>query len=188
MESNATKSQLDDKLNVVETQNNLEVDAKVKTDLTAKRVTVAKNVVAVFVKKSVADGTAAKEPDPDTNSVVPGNIQNEFKWNVAEEELANPASSSQKTLKLGSIPQLEKLIYVSKVGNSLANTIVGDKHVFDKEHNCVMVLVIITGTKLLVYYLVFVCQLMNDVTMASLDIYNLLLMIWGMAFYVACSL
>ena len=93
-------------------------------------------------------------------------------------------------MKLRSIPQLEKLIYVSKVGHSLANTIVVDKHVFDKEHNCVLakVLVIITGTKLLVYYLVFVCQLMNDVTMASLDIYNLLLIIWGMAFYVACSL
>ena len=52
-----------------------------------------------------------------------------------------------------------------------------DKHVFDKEHSCVLakVLVIITGTKLLVYYLVFVCQLMNDVTMASFDIYKLLL-------------
>ena len=69
MESNATKSQLDDKLDVVETQNNLKVDAKVKTDLTAKRVTVTKNVVAVCVKKSVADGTVAKEPDPNANAV-----------------------------------------------------------------------------------------------------------------------
>ena len=51
MESNATKSQLDDKLDVVETQNNIEVDAKVKTDLTDKRVSVAKNVVSVCVKK-----------------------------------------------------------------------------------------------------------------------------------------
>ena len=51
IKSNATKSQLDDKLKVVETQNNLEVNAKVKTDLTAKRVAVAKNVVSVCVKK-----------------------------------------------------------------------------------------------------------------------------------------
>ena len=102
--------------------NNLEVNAKVKTDLTAKRVTVAKNVVAVCVKKSVADGTVAKEPDPDANAVVAGNIQNEFKRNVAEEELENPAILSQKTMKWRSIPQLEKLIYVSKVRHSLANT------------------------------------------------------------------
>ena len=150
MESNATKSQFDDKLDVVETQNNLEVVAKVKTVLTAKRVTVAKNMVAVCVKKSVADGTVAKEPDPDANAVVAGNIQNEFKRNVAEEELENPASSSQKTLKLRLIPQLEKLIYVSMVGHSLANTIVMDKDVFDKEHSCVLAkeLVIITGAKL----------------------------------------
>ena len=53
------------------------------------------------------------------------------------------------------MPQLERLIYVSKIGHSLANTIVVDMHVLDKEHNCVLakVLVIIIDTKLLDYYL-----------------------------------
>ena len=53
-------------------------------------------MVAVCVKKSVANVTVAKECDPDTNAVVAGNIQNEFERNSAEEELENPASSSQK--------------------------------------------------------------------------------------------
>ena len=126
METNSVEAPLDANLDIGKSlENILEDDDKATRDGNDTRVTDAKNVITVEVKKPVSDGTVLKEPEPDATIVVAGNIPIEFKTNVkAEEEVGE--SASLKTLKLNTIAKLEKLIHVRKVGYNVDNAIMID--------------------------------------------------------------
>ena len=157
METNSVEAHLADILNgtVDESRDIPENDAKGKVRNDAS-VAVVMNVVPVGDRKAASDETVLKEPEPDDES------ENKVK---AEEEVGK--SASLKALKLKMIAKL----VMPKVATIPANAIAMDKYWFNKEHNCVLVkvLMIIIATKptsTLVNYL----KVMND--MIGLDNYK----------------
>ena len=146
-------------------ENYIEDDAKAKIR-NDTRFTVAKSVVPVGIKKSVAGEAVLKEPEPDATLAI---VISE------EEEYKNPENTKLDALKLKTIAKLEKLIHIKKVATIPVNAVVMNKYWFDKVHNCVVAefLVIVTVFKtkdMLVNY----SKLMNEVTRLDI-IYKLLL-------------